>query len=731
MAVFNKSSDDCYFYFYSTCTKGEDCPFRHCEAALGTETVCSLWKEGKCFRQLCKYRHMESKKNRSQIPCYWENQPGGCRKIHCVFMHQKARSDISVEGIVILPVNNQSVAVTSSITSTIPGGYGEQVSSTNQLGSQGIGVTSMSQVIAPVVVSIEEGEESDNESCNSTPLKSSPFFQRTVNIENVSRPNASRMVNFSPEGDVENDVKVKTLEQIRMEKMHKESEKFYQTELKELEQTGSLQLQCVNVENVPGCGDLRKHLKQKRKSSEPLLYPGNPEQGIKKRKVIRLGTGNSDSDNLDFHIKSLKEIRKEKEHVKEVHANPCCKLNISKPVTEKQEQQEKEEGVTPGYSNSLGRSVHTVKSSPSNEEKENNIIQKPNSTNRQTIQLKRPKLAQKCKEEHRNGRFDKEEKPTDLFDSKTYESRNKNYTTKETIRIDTSPSTHTVIKSEENLSKKKTTSKIKLKRPSLSRTQCADASKEVSFQAEKMCVSNTKKTNEVTHQQPLTTAVSPDKSSIQDGLPKNSFVTDANMSMCTNFSSNAKIFSPNQSQKLHGSVSTEFSSASGSECKTFTEISSSDVTDTEQTSMRDTCLDKLLHSVNMKENERNNSIASASRESVHVEDHGLENRKDLPEIDPALKEGISCKEYSKISSIPFSANLPDCFNDSKNDFTKVDTTLQPSETSTSVHRQTSSTNLLSNDDFYEMFLGEDDIDVLVEEKNDDELMQELEDMINS
>ena len=30
-------------------------------------------------------------KDRSQIECYWETQPGGCRKPHCVFKHS-ARS---------------------------------------------------------------------------------------------------------------------------------------------------------------------------------------------------------------------------------------------------------------------------------------------------------------------------------------------------------------------------------------------------------------------------------------------------------------------------------------------------------------------------------------------------------------------------------------------------------------------------------------------------------------
>lgn len=90
----DRRNDDCYFYFYSTCTKGDDCPFRHCEAALGTETVCPAWKEGNCMRKSCKFRHMESRKNRSQIPCYWENQPSGCRKPHCVFMHSRPRAAI-------------------------------------------------------------------------------------------------------------------------------------------------------------------------------------------------------------------------------------------------------------------------------------------------------------------------------------------------------------------------------------------------------------------------------------------------------------------------------------------------------------------------------------------------------------------------------------------------------------------------------------------------------------
>ncbi|KAM7006216.1 zinc finger CCCH domain-containing protein 11A [Tautogolabrus adspersus] len=85
------NGDDCYFFYYSNCSKGDSCPFRHCEAAMGNETVCNLWQEGRCFRTVCKFRHMEITKNRKQISCYWENQMAGCQKPHCAFFHEKPR----------------------------------------------------------------------------------------------------------------------------------------------------------------------------------------------------------------------------------------------------------------------------------------------------------------------------------------------------------------------------------------------------------------------------------------------------------------------------------------------------------------------------------------------------------------------------------------------------------------------------------------------------------------
>ncbi|XP_055636798.1 zinc finger CCCH domain-containing protein 11A-like [Toxorhynchites rutilus septentrionalis] len=79
---------DCYFFYYSTCKKGSNCEYRHEPAALGHEETCKLWAEGKCYNRTCTMRHMKIEKPRSATPCFWEDQPGGCRKPHCVFQHK-------------------------------------------------------------------------------------------------------------------------------------------------------------------------------------------------------------------------------------------------------------------------------------------------------------------------------------------------------------------------------------------------------------------------------------------------------------------------------------------------------------------------------------------------------------------------------------------------------------------------------------------------------------------
>jgi hypothetical protein len=65
---------------------------------------------------------MESRINRSSIQCWFETQPTGCRKPHCVFLHKKPRSlaldeDQSSGDAIIRPV----VAANASMDATSDG----------------------------------------------------------------------------------------------------------------------------------------------------------------------------------------------------------------------------------------------------------------------------------------------------------------------------------------------------------------------------------------------------------------------------------------------------------------------------------------------------------------------------------------------------------------------------------------------------------------------------------
>ncbi|XP_054713674.1 zinc finger CCCH domain-containing protein 11A-like [Uloborus diversus] len=230
-----ENADDCYFYYYSSCTKGKECPFRHCEAALGTETVCVLWREGKCFRANCKFRHMENRIKRGLIPCFWENQPGGCRKPHCVFLHQKSRYKVvnvpAEKKRLILPesMSHNAALPTSKVPeisdSFTPSYSPKPESNEISLSCSDNGADDISSMpVEPFVVSFDEGEESDSESVCSTPMKSGASDSKCMNSSTAKRNLSS---NFS---DTSEDFGIKTLEQIRMEKIHKESEHFYKSD---------------------------------------------------------------------------------------------------------------------------------------------------------------------------------------------------------------------------------------------------------------------------------------------------------------------------------------------------------------------------------------------------------------------------------------------------------------------------------------------------------------------
>ncbi|XP_064635889.1 serine/arginine repetitive matrix protein 1-like [Lineus longissimus] len=81
--------NDCFYFYNATCFKGERCQYRHCDAALGSEMVCEDWMNGICFIDDCPYRHMEVQVEPQQnnVPCFYDMQPGGCRRPKCQFIH--------------------------------------------------------------------------------------------------------------------------------------------------------------------------------------------------------------------------------------------------------------------------------------------------------------------------------------------------------------------------------------------------------------------------------------------------------------------------------------------------------------------------------------------------------------------------------------------------------------------------------------------------------------------
>ncbi|GFT89007.1 zinc finger CCCH domain-containing protein 11A [Nephila pilipes] len=331
------SMDDCYFYYYSSCAKGDECPFRHCEQALGTETVCSLWKEGRCFRNNCKFRHMESRINRSSIPCYWENQPGGCLKPHCVFLHRKLRNGIQyVKPVPRLILPTRDGKTSPKLTEII-----EETSDPNKsppkesIPEEVVDYTPdpSSVPVTPLVLNFDEGEESDTESVSSTPVKMLSGNTRT-NSYGLARNNLSSKFSGA---DKERDFGIKTLEQIRMEKIHKESDSFYSTAYKDLA-LDAAQAEQLSQEYYPPKSDflsipkdsllekslpipiketrhggldeksdLRDKISSRRSISASKVATPKRIMNFKKQNKME-----ENSNSFDFKIKTLEEIRREK-----------------------------------------------------------------------------------------------------------------------------------------------------------------------------------------------------------------------------------------------------------------------------------------------------------------------------------------------------------------------------------------------------------------------------------
>ncbi|XFG08083.1 hypothetical protein AB1E19_011707 [Capra hircus] len=226
--------EDCYFFFYSTCTKGDSCPFRHCEAALGNETVCTLWQEGRCFRQVCRFRHMEIDKKRSEIPCYWENQPMGCQKLNCAFHHNRGRY---VDGLFLPPSKTMLPTVPESPEEEVKASQltvqqsklSVQSNPSPQLRSV-MKVESSENVPSPthppvVINAADDDEDDDDQFSEEGDETKTPTLQPTLEVHNGLRMTSARKPGVNLKQGESLNFGIKTLEEIKSKKMKEKSKK--------------------------------------------------------------------------------------------------------------------------------------------------------------------------------------------------------------------------------------------------------------------------------------------------------------------------------------------------------------------------------------------------------------------------------------------------------------------------------------------------------------------------
>ncbi|NXC70880.1 ZC11A protein, partial [Anhinga anhinga] len=230
----SNQGDDCYFYFYSTCNKGDSCSFRHCEAALGNETVCTLWQEGRCFRNICRFRHMEIDKKRSEIPCYWENQPVGCQKSNCAFHHTKGRY---VDGLFLPPSKTTLPSPPESAEDDVK--MAQMSLQQNKLSVQsnpspqlrGVMKVENSENVPspthpPVVINAADDDEDDDDQLSEEGDETkTPVQQPTTEAHNGLRIISTRKSNATTKQDESLNFGIKTLEEIKLKKLKEKTKK--------------------------------------------------------------------------------------------------------------------------------------------------------------------------------------------------------------------------------------------------------------------------------------------------------------------------------------------------------------------------------------------------------------------------------------------------------------------------------------------------------------------------
>ncbi|NWW79193.1 ZC11A protein, partial [Climacteris rufus] len=212
--------------------QGDGCAFRHCEAALGSETVCTLWQEGRCFRNVCRFRHMEIDKKRSEIACYWENQPGGCQKHNCAFHHTKGRY---VDGLFLPPSKTTLPSPPEAAEDDVKMVQMQQnklsVQSNPSPQLRGVMKVENSENVPspthpPVVINAADDDEDDDDQLSEEGEETkTPVQQPSTETHNGLRVISTRKSNANAKQDDNLNFGIKTLEEIKLKKLKEKAKK--------------------------------------------------------------------------------------------------------------------------------------------------------------------------------------------------------------------------------------------------------------------------------------------------------------------------------------------------------------------------------------------------------------------------------------------------------------------------------------------------------------------------
>ncbi|NXF48064.1 ZC11A protein, partial [Oceanites oceanicus] len=173
-------------------------------------------------------------KKRSEIPCYWENQPVGCQKSNCAFHHTKGRY---VDGLFLppskttLPSPPESAEddVKMAQTSLQQNKLSVQSNPSPQL--RGVMKVENSENVPspthpPVVINAADDDEDDDDQLSEEGDETkTPVQQPTTEAHNGLRIISTRKSNANTKQDDNLNFGIKTLEEIKLKKLKEKTKK--------------------------------------------------------------------------------------------------------------------------------------------------------------------------------------------------------------------------------------------------------------------------------------------------------------------------------------------------------------------------------------------------------------------------------------------------------------------------------------------------------------------------